>query len=68
MEESFSYIGRRECGCIRAARVITGKPKDIAEDVAEMIADGLTVERVTTQYVREHWGSCPHENKQLALV
>lgn len=65
---SNSYIGRRACGCIRAARVIVGDPKDIAQDVAEMIEGGLTVEKVTSQYVRENWGACPHEDKQLALV
>ncbi len=68
MTESDSYIGRRACGCIRAARVIHGDPKDIAEDVAEMIKGGLTVEKVASQYVRDNWGDCPHENKQLVLV
>jgi hypothetical protein len=48
--------------------VIVGDPKDIAKDVAEMIEGGLTVEKVASQYVRDNWGECPHENKQLELM
>jgi hypothetical protein len=68
MDEPYSYIGRRACGCIRAARVIVGNPKEIAKDVADMVASGLILERVPSQYVRENWGECPHEDKQLELM
>ena len=47
----YAYIGRAECGCIRAASV-DGRDKDTAKDVARFVRDGLVVERVTIEFVR----------------
>ena len=59
-EISYSYIGcRRDCGCIIAAVVDMGDT-DTAKDVAGFIRDGLVVERVTSQYVRDNMRHCPH--------
>lgn len=58
----YSYIGRLPCGCVVAVTVDYGD-KDTATDVAEFIKDGLTVERVTHDYVRENFVTedhCPH--------
>lgn len=66
-EEVGCYIGRAKCGCVIAATVDDGKdPKRVAKDVAEFIADGLTVERSTVGYVRQNFG-CKHKAAQLSL-
>lgn len=52
-----AYIGRAPCGCIRFACV--DEPvhaKDNAKEIAKLIRDGWTVERVTVQFVRDNWG------------
>ena len=54
-----SYVGRKTCGCIVAA--IIDDPdhrKEVAKEIAAWIKDGLTVERVTNDYVREHFRRC----------
>ena len=61
MTESYSYIGRRSCGCIMAAVVDTGD-KFTATSVADFIKSGLVIERVTSQYVRDNLSHCPHGN------
>lgn len=59
-----SYIGRASCGCVLAATVDEGD-KRTAEAVAEFISDGLTIERVTHDYVRANFGrNCPICNPQ----
>lgn len=65
----YSYIGRWPCGCVVAV-VHDEKDKFTAEAVADFIKSGLTVERVTDQYVRENFidgNDCPHRSKQLTL-
>ncbi len=62
MSDGFSYIGRADCGCIRAACVdneIVGK-KDVAKAIAKMVRDGLVVSRVTIEEVRSDptWKGC----------
>ncbi len=64
------YIGRKDCGCIRAARLDT-RDKGTGRAVADMIADGLTVERMTNEEfdavggVSAVFAECPHEERQL---
>jgi hypothetical protein len=48
-----AYIGRSPCGCITFATVDTPEHKCIvAKEVAQAMRDGLTIERVTVQFVR----------------
>lgn len=56
---TYAYVGRRPCGCVRAATVDDHRdPRRIARNVAEMIESGLAVERVPTAYVRVAFGRC----------
>lgn len=59
----YSYIGRAWCGCVVAARVDRGD-KRTADFVAEMIRDGLVVERVLTKDVDGilNW-DCKHSSR-----
>lgn len=55
-----SYIGRKSCGCVVAARVDTGD-KDTANDVADFIKSGLSIERVTHEVACNLLTfDCPH--------
>lgn len=54
-----AYIGRKSCGCIVAATV--DDPifkKDTAKFVAKLLRDGLFVERVSCQFVRDNMKMC----------
>ena len=52
-----AYIGRSPCGCITFATVDMPEHKrTVAKEVAQAMRDGLTIERVTVQFVRENWG------------
>ena len=58
------YIGRLPGGCVVAATVIDEQSlKEVAKDVAEFIKEGLSIEKVDTEYVRANLKSCIH-NKQ----
>ena len=58
IEERMSYIGRcRQCHKVYMA--VVDEPEhadDVARDVAKVLADGDTIERVTVEWVRENWG------------
>ena len=59
------YIGRLPCGCVVAATVIDGQnPKQVAKDVAGFIKEGLAIEQVDTQYVKENLRPCIHQVKK----
>ena len=45
--DSYTYIGRKACGCVVAATV--DGDLETAKDVASFIRDGLVVERVATE-------------------
>ena len=59
-DQQMAYIGRcSECNNIAFAAV--DKPHviaDVAGEIAEMLRDGWTVERVTSKFVRENYGGC----------
>lgn len=63
MSGEYSYIGRAWCGCVVAARLDRGDSRT-ASAVAEMIRDGLTVERVLTEDVEGmlDW-DCKHKSR-----
>lgn len=67
------YVGRKDCGCIRAVRLDT-RDKNTGKTVAKMIADGLIVERMSCEdFDKQHgvgalWAECTHEERQLSLL
>ena len=56
--EPMAYIGRAKCGCIRAVSMDDGD-RATARAVADMIKEGLTVERVATPVTFSF--RCPHK-------
>lgn len=67
-KHTHTYVGRKPCGCIVSAAVDTPEfPKRVASAVAEMIASGLTIERLETEEFKLQWQECPHEEKQAEL-
>lgn len=63
MSGEYSYIGRAWCGCVIAARVDRGDSRT-ASAVAQMICEGLTIERVRTEDVENlfNW-DCKHRSR-----
>jgi len=60
--DSYSYIGRKTCGCIVTAFVDNPEhKKDLGNEIARWIKEGLKVERVTCQYVRDNMKKCKHK-------
>jgi hypothetical protein len=67
-DEFMSYIGRCKCGEIIAATVDDPRhKKDTIREINDWLRDGLDIERVTTDYVREHFGRCKCGDNQLPL-
>jgi Ethanolamine utilization protein EutJ (predicted chaperonin) len=73
-QATHSYIGRDPaCNCIVAATVDNpDHPKRVAKEVAKFIRQGLAVERVEHEVVRQYFG-CEHRKakrqaKQAAPV
>lgn len=62
MPETMSYVGKKPCGCVVAAVVDDPNHKrDVARTIAEWVKGGLTVERVTHDYVRQNFTlDCQH--------
>lgn len=58
--EPMSYIARcRVCGGTTMATMDTpGHARDVSRLVAEHIRAGDTIDRVTSDYVRQNWKSC----------
>ena len=63
--ESKSYIGRAECGCIRAAVINDAKDANyVAKFVAGLVLEGLRVDLVNSQWVRDNFKRCPHRESR----
>mgnify|MGYP001566260858 CR=1 FL=1 len=59
MPDEFAYVGIKPCGCMVFAMVDTpGREKDIAKEVARCIRDGLKVERLPVERVRQEFKRC----------
>ena len=60
MPEGYCYIAKERCGCITGAAVDEPQyAKQTAKDVAEWIADGRTIERVSLDIVKASFAQCP---------
>lgn len=62
-DTGFAIVGKRPCGCIRAAAVEYANPdkaesRRLGKFVAEIVGRGLTVDRVTIETVRTGFTSC----------
>lgn len=65
---TYSYIGRCKCGAIVAATIDEpARKRQVAQDVAEMIRDGLAVERVDSDVVRVRFSRCTCEEVAESL-
>ncbi len=54
MQSTHAYIAKKLCGCVTAVTVdLPGHPNWTSRDVAEFIAAGRTVERVTIEKARK---------------
>ena len=60
--DSYTYIGRKSCGCFVAASV--EGTSHTADNVAEFLRDGLAIERLRTVHVRTLKFGCTHEGRQ----
>lgn len=62
MTGTMSYVGKKPCGCVVAA--VVDDPNDkpfVARAIARWVKDGLTVEHVTHDYVRQNFTlKCQH--------
>ena len=68
MSEPMAYIARKPCGCVVFVTVDDERYKqDTAKEIAECIREGLTVERVTCEAVRDGDFGCKCEPKQMAV-
>lgn len=50
--DGMAYVGIAPCGCVHFA-VVEERAAEFASDIASCIRDGLRIERVTNQWVRE---------------
>ena len=57
-----SYIVRKPCGCILAAMQVDVDPRYMANGAIyeRWVKDGLMIEMVPNEYVKENWKTCPH--------
>lgn len=63
------YVGRKECGCFVAAIVDAPEHrKDTAREVAKWIRQGLAIERMSVEDVRQKLMRCPHTDAQGTLL
>lgn len=73
-KEPRAYIAKKSCGCIVAATVDDPEHKeDVAKNVSDWIKDGLSIERVTCETVRQsklgcHCGQRRQPKTQLKLL
>jgi len=61
-----AYIGRKPCGCLVAAMADDLSKNEIAKELAEWVHDGLIVEHVDDDVVRNEFTICKHTVKETA--
>lgn len=64
MSRQLDYLGTRPCGCAPAWCSGDLPLREVARAVAQMIRDGLNVERVTTEESRHRVGFCAVHQRQ----
>jgi hypothetical protein len=65
-ENWMSYIAREKCGAIVCCTVDEPQyAKQIAKDVASWIRDGLNVERVNGEVIRQSFCKCPKDSTKM---
>ncbi len=61
MIDQMAYIAKKECGCIVLAVMdVPAHAKDTAREIGKAIRQGYSVERVTSDYVRNNWDCAEH--------
>lgn len=66
MSETYSYIARASCGCLRAAVVdAPTMRREAANLMSAAIRRGETVERVTSESVRQMEWTCEEHRKTV---
>lgn len=58
-KKALDYVARSECGCITGWVAVDCK--DVAKQVSKWMRQGMSVERMSTEDAREHFG-CIHRN------
>jgi hypothetical protein len=74
MSDKQTFIGRKSCGCVVFAMVDEPNPsdyyrKELAKELAKAIRQGLTIEKVSCEFVRnlEHFGCNCNEPKKTKV-
>jgi citrate lyase alpha subunit len=72
MGDKQTFIGKKPCGCVVFAMVDEPDPsdyyrKELAKELAKAIRQGLTIEKVPVEYVRnlEHFGCDCNDPKKI---
>ena len=65
----YSYIARKSCGCVVAV-THDYQDGDTGQIIGKWVRMGLTIERVTHEYVKsgiDTWFDCRHETTQETM-
>jgi hypothetical protein len=58
--DELNYGAKLKCGCLVAVISGDNQPNSIASETSKWIRAGLSIERITDDYVRGHFGEvCP---------
>ena len=63
MSPKLDYLGVKKCGCAVSWVSAEVSPEHLADSVAQMIRDGLDVQRVTTEEARVRLKICYHDGR-----
>lgn len=63
--QSYAYIGRKPCGCVTSAIAVAPETlKRIPKFIMDLVKNGVKVEHVTVEYVRENLRQCKCDNQK----
>jgi protein gp37 len=68
-ETRYAYVAYKPCGCLVCATVDEpNRAKHTAKHLSQWVKAGYRIERVTTEFVRQHFvADCPHITKPAPL-